>query len=332
MAHMFVATESRLAVVRIPCSSLSSAGPDSGKVPRYRIRRGNARIARANALRSPKHAQLGGGRSQLLARRFARAGRNQACWNSGPLEGRVFFVGQEELHSANCAAGLNLRQRFLSLDSPEPKRLTDAVVMQGPRLAAENREAFSLNSLFSLQGGSIQGCHQSFEERLNQRKGVAAQLCKLCLSGEKMRRGRTLSARDEASRHLCLSRRRGRGVQSSADGLRYRYPPQSSLVPGILEQANSFLPLVFNSNRLAAFAGGNPACTWFHCQFPQPLNGVLHFVTGSGVGVLAIVFVFLGVKNFDHIFIDGSRRRAGLIEAIDQQSQVLALRHFAICH
>jgi hypothetical protein len=96
----------------------------------------------------------------------------------------VLFACQEELHRADSAVGLDLRQRFLSLYSPRPKRLAEPIVMERLRLAVAYREAFGLDSLLSLQGGSIQRlvqrCHQSFEERLNQRKGVAAQLCKLC--------------------------------------------------------------------------------------------------------------------------------------------------------
>jgi hypothetical protein len=52
----------------------------------------------------------------------------------GPAKRRVRLLllrTQEELCGSDCAVGLDLRQRFLSLDSPEPQRLAD-VLMQRP--------------------------------------------------------------------------------------------------------------------------------------------------------------------------------------------------------
>ena len=100
----------------------------------------------------PSTRSLATGQSQPLARRSPRAGRNQVSWDSGPLEGRVLFACQEELHRADSAVGLDLRQRFRSLYSPRPKRLAEPIVMERLRLAVAYREAFGLDSLLSLQG------------------------------------------------------------------------------------------------------------------------------------------------------------------------------------
>jgi hypothetical protein len=96
----------------------------------------------------------------------------------------VFFVRQEELHSTDCGAGLNHLKCFLSLNSPEPKPLKDAVVMQSPCLAVDNRETFSFDRFSASRAGIqrfVQRRHQAFEERLSQRKGFAAQLSELSL-------------------------------------------------------------------------------------------------------------------------------------------------------
>lgn len=72
----------------------------------------------------------------------------------------LLLRAEEELDSANRCAGLDFCQCFLNLNSPEPESLADPVIMQRPRLAVENPEAFALDSLLSFQRGSIQGVIQ----------------------------------------------------------------------------------------------------------------------------------------------------------------------------
>jgi hypothetical protein len=66
-----------------------------------------------------------------------------------PRKWHVFFGSEEELHGTNCAVGLDLCQCLLSLHSPEPQRLANAVAVQRPRLAVADSEAFALDPLLS---------------------------------------------------------------------------------------------------------------------------------------------------------------------------------------
>jgi hypothetical protein len=98
----------------------------------------------------------------------------------GPVKRRVFFAGQEELQGTVCAVGLDLCQRFLSLDSPKPERLTDAVAMQGPCHAVADRKAFfsirfSASRAEAFRNSSTDATSRE-KKRLNQCNCLAAQL------------------------------------------------------------------------------------------------------------------------------------------------------------
>jgi hypothetical protein len=125
MAQMFAATASRLDSRFERFKFLASIRETP--IRRYRTRRGNARIARANALRSPKHAQLGGGRSQPLARRFPRAGRTESSWDLEPLKGRMLFLGAEPLDARNGVVLIDVKAAMSHAFTPALPRINQRV-------------------------------------------------------------------------------------------------------------------------------------------------------------------------------------------------------------
>jgi hypothetical protein len=61
-----------------------------------------------------------------------------------PVEGREFFVGQKVL-ARGCVIRFDLRQCFLCLHAPKPKRLANAVAVQRPQIATNNGETLALD-------------------------------------------------------------------------------------------------------------------------------------------------------------------------------------------
>jgi hypothetical protein len=62
-----------------------------------------------------------------------------------PVEGREFFVGPKVLARGNCVSRFDLRQCFLCLHAPKPKRLANAVAVQCPQIATNNGETLALD-------------------------------------------------------------------------------------------------------------------------------------------------------------------------------------------
>jgi hypothetical protein len=69
-----------------------------------------------------------------------RSRREMLC----PVEGREFFVGQKVL-ARGCVIRFDLRQCFLCLHAPKPKRLANAVAVQRPQIATNNGETLALD-------------------------------------------------------------------------------------------------------------------------------------------------------------------------------------------